>query len=367
MYAQMPIRLRRASFALNRYFLAALFLAALILAVLTFAFPLAAQETGQTTGVSQPPANESYETNDPAPPAKPSPSKYANTTTPAAQPELLQSAPINPEQTSADTNSQPAPETANQPAAKPRTADPDEGIVGDTPMSADNSRQSTSPAHTATEESTLPSTLNARANADPDGDMVQPRVAGPGEILEGTTIRVRLVDRLSSANTSEGSTFKSRVASDVLSNGQVLIPTGSEIDGQVIKVSSGEHLGSSGYMRLRPETVILPDGSSYHIASTITGTPGSRTKLNDEGTIKAGSRFKRDGIEYAGVVTAGTVTGAFIGGPVGAVTGGAVGAGVVTTHLLVNHAQAVLEPGTVLMITLTSPLRMNPQSMQAQN
>jgi hypothetical protein len=364
MYAQMPIRLRRASFATNRIFLALLFLAVLILAVITFTFPIAAQETGQTTGVSQPPPVVNDPNDDATPPAKPSPSKYETTATPASQPELLQSAPITNTQPNTDTTNQPATNTTTQPALRTRTVNPDEGIVGDTTVTT----VTTNPSQTATDQNTLPAERNSRAvSSDADGDIVRPRVAEPGEILEGTTIRVRLANRLSSATSEQGSAFKSKVVSDVLSNGQILIPTGSEIDGQIIKVSSGQHLGSSGYMRLRPETVILPDGSSYHIASVITGTPGSNTKLNDEGTIKAGSRFKRDGIEYAGVVTAGTITGAFLGGPAGAIAGGAVGAGVVTTHLLVNHAQAVLEPGSVLIITLTSPLHLNPLNSQAQN
>ncbi len=353
MYAQMPIRLRRASFATNRIFLVALFLAVLILAVLTFTLPLAAQvqtqDPAQNTGISHPPANDAGEPNDNTVPiAKPSPSKLESTATPAAQPELLQSAPQPDPQAATDT-------TTAQPALQNRATDPDEGIVGDTPHAVSNATSSTT---------SQPASINANTlqnpTGDPDGDIVQPRHAEPGEILEGTTIRVRLVNRLSSASSAQGTPFKSRVSSDVLSNGQVLIPTGSEINGQITKVSSGDHLGSSGYMRLRPETIILPDGTSYHISSMVTGTPGSKTKLNDEGTIKAGSRMKRDTIEYAGVVTGGVITGAFIGGPVGAFTGGAIGAGIVTTHLLVSHAQAVLEPGTVLLITLSSPLRMNP-------
>jgi hypothetical protein len=52
-----------------------------------------------------------------------------------------------------------------------------------------------------------------------------------------------------------------------------------------------------------------------------------------------------------------------MGGPVGALTGGLIGAGVVTTHLLVSHPQATLEPGTMLLFTLTEPLQMTPPNM----
>jgi hypothetical protein len=43
----------------------------------------------------------------------------------------------------------------------------------------------------------------------------------------------------------------------------------------------------------------------------------------------------------------------------GALTGGAIGAGAVTAHLLINHPQATLEPGTTLMLELTGPLQMS--------
>ena len=47
--------------------------------------------------------------------------------------------------------------------------------------------------------------LTRRSYADdPDGDIVHPRPSRPGELPEGTTIRVRLLDRLSSASSERG-------------------------------------------------------------------------------------------------------------------------------------------------------------------
>jgi hypothetical protein len=193
--------------------------------------------------------------------------------------------------------------------------------------------------------------------ADPDGDIVHPRPPRPGELPEGTTIRVRLLDRLSSVSSEKGETFRSRVASDVMQGDQVLIPAGAEIDGRVAGVSTGR-VGGHGSMQLLPETVILVDGTRYHLRAVITGTPGARTKTGSEGTILPASRLKRDGIEYGGAVGAGAATGAILGGPVGALAGSMIGAGVITTHLLVNHPQATLEPGTAMIFTLTEPLQM---------
>jgi hypothetical protein len=101
---------------------------------------------------------------------------------------------------------------------------------------------------------------------------------------EGTTIRVELLDRLSTTSSERGEAFRCRVASDVLQGGQVLIPAGAEIDGRVAEVSSG-HAGGRGSMRLQPETVILANGSRYMLHADVTGTPGSRTRVGGEGTI----------------------------------------------------------------------------------
>jgi hypothetical protein len=113
-------------------------------------------------------------------------------------------------------------------------------------------------------------------------------------------------------------------------------------------------------MLLRPETVILADGSRYRLHANLSGTPGVKTKVGSEGDVLPASRIKRDSIEYGGAVGGGVTTGAIVGGPVGALTGGLIGAGVVTAHLLISHPQATLEPGTVLIFTLSDRLMLAP-------
>jgi hypothetical protein len=284
-----------------------------------------ASSSNQYQGTSTPPADDAIVTTDNAQP-KPQAGKPAEAAqeTPA-QPTSVDPAVNNPDTTASASPAASSDSTAVAPAAAPQP------------------------------------TLSTRA-ADPDGDIVQPVPLGPGQIGEGTTIRVRLLDRLSTTDSNKGDSFRSQVASDVLASGQVLIPAGSEIDGIVAQVSAGDHLGGHGSLRLQPETVILADGSRYKLHAELTGTPGTGTRVRGEGTVNPGSRVKRDGLEYGGVVSAGVVTGALVGGPVGAVTGGAIGAGVVTTHLLVSHPQATLEPGSVLLFTLTERLSLTPAS-----
>jgi hypothetical protein len=203
--------------------------------------------------------------------------------------------------------------------------------------------------------------LNERTGntySDPDGDIVHPESGAEGAGY-GATIRVRLLDRLSTASSQTGEPFRTRVVSDVMQNGQVLIPAGAEIDGTLVGVSSG-HSFSSSSMHLRPEAVIMPDGSHFRIYAELSGAPGSSVNINGEGGVTPGSQLRKDGIEYGGAVGAGAITGAVLGGPGGALAGTLIGAGVITAHLLVSHPQATLDSGTVLLFTLNQPLNLVP-------
>jgi hypothetical protein len=293
--------------------------------------PRPATQPGPYSGTAAPPPDDTIESSEPQQPEalpKPHPGKAMNP--PPAAP-----APTPPQG-----------DTINPPSNNDLNAGTDAGMV-----------QPAAPGQ--------PSLLNRSNATDPDGDIVHPEPLPPGVLGEGSTIRVRLLDQLSTRDTVKGDAFRSKVSSDVIEGGQILIPAGAEIDGTVVEASSGERLGSHGTMRLRPEAVILADGSRYRLQAYVAGAPGARARVDREGTIGAESRIKRDGIEYGGAVGAGAITGAVLGGPVGALAGTIIGAGAVTAHLLVSHPQATLEPGTVLLFTLTQPLNLVAQSTTA--
>lgn len=301
---------------------------------------LCAQQSQQTSpsdpyqGVSHPPDDDTItatETPQPKPPA----GKPLVMAAPVPQPAPHSTAPV----------SHPAPVDAGANYPNPDQTGTDDGIVQVAQPSADSTPG-----------------LTLREAADPDGDIVHPHPLGPGTLPEGTMIRARLIAELSTTRSQRGDEFRCRVASDVLRNGQVLIPVGSEIDGRVVDVSSGT-AGGHGTIRLRPDWVVLPDGAKYRLSAQVTDTPGSNTHVNGEGMIAAGSRYKKDGIEYGGGVGAGVVTGAVLGGPAGALAGGLIGAGAITVHLLMDHPEADLEPGTVLIFSLNDLLNLQAPSM----
>jgi hypothetical protein len=309
---------------------------------------LGAQQASQSNpyeGTSSPPSDDTITTPAPesAPVAKPSPS-HPMVAQPDAQP-----------QPAAEPQAQTAPRSldgslytipASQGPANPADGT-DDGIV-----------------QVAPDTSAAPALNQRPAANDPDSDIVHPAPLPPGTLGEGAVIRVRLLDRLSTAESQTGDRFRTRVASDVIQDGQVLIPAGAEIDGKVVSASSG-HFGGHGSMRLQPDTVILSDGSRFQLYAQTSGAPGSNSRVGSEGAITPGSRLKKDGIEYGAAAGAGVVTGAILGGPGGALAGGIIGASVITAHLLISHPQATLDTGTVLLFTLNQPLHLVAATAQA--
>ncbi len=291
---------------------------------------LVAQQSSQTNpyeGTSTPPPNDTIITSEEAVPI-PKP--------PAGHP--MQQAPAT----------QPAPQAMNAlqtvgPVPRSYGDGTDDGIVG--------------------VASSAPGLVSRANSADPDNDIVHPEPLPPGTLGEGTLIRVQLINEISSALSEQGEPFRSRVASDVLQDGRVVIPAGAEIDGKVAQVSTG-HFAGHGSLLLEPQTVTLENGSRYQLHAMVASTPGSNLKVGSEGVITPGSRLKKDGYEYAGVGGGGMIVGAVLGGPVGMLAGGIVGAGVVTTHLLLSHPQANLETGSYLMLTLTEQVRLVPEGSQ---
>jgi len=295
---------------------------------------LVAQDASQSTpyqGTSNPPPDDTIITSEQEAPIPKPPAGHPMQQAPAAQPAPRQP---SPQSMPATLNSAPVPQTYGDGT--------DQGIVGIAPSAPG---------------------LTTRAAVDPDSDIVHPTPLPPGTLGEGTLIRIRLLDEVSSALSEAGEPFRSRVATDVLQDGQVVIPAGAEIDGKVAEVSTG-HFGGHGSILLQPETVTLENGSKFQLHAVVASTPGSNLRVGSEGVITPGSRVKRDGMEYGGVVGGGMIAGAVLGGPPGMLAGAIVGAGVVTTHLLVSHPQANLESGAVLMLTLTDQVQLVPAGPQ---
>lgn len=202
--------------------------------------------------------------------------------------------------------------------------------------------------------------LHTRKTYNADNDIVNPQLPA-NELAQGTEIRVRIGDSLSTESTSVGSPFHGQVMFDVVQNGTVIIPAGSILRGRVTQVSQGHHFGPAATLRLRPDVIILPDGTAYHLYAQVMSSWADGTRTGSEGAIEPSSHAVKKTAEYGVGVGTGALVGAELAGPAGALAGSLVGAGLVTTHLLTQHPNAAQVPtGSEIIFSLTEPMDLTP-------
>lgn len=273
------------------------------------------------TGVSQPPPDETI------------------VSSPDAPPPVVQPAP--------QTAYSPAVGTASQPVLVTRPVDPDAGIV-------------TRP-HSTYVETERSASRAVYGSADPDAGIVTFVPRRPGELPQGTNIHIKLAQQLSSTETRAGMPFRGQVAKDVMLDGRVIIPQGSELRGRVQSVREGHRFGNKATIRLRPDEIVLPDGSRYTLHADVIGAHSRNVKVDGEGAITTKSQVKKDAVEEGIGAGAGAITGAAVGGPGGAAVGTLVGVGVVTAHLIVQRPQTINMPtDSTVVFSLTEPLDLTP-------
>lgn len=201
--------------------------------------------------------------------------------------------------------------------------------------------------------------LHTRDNTD-DG-IVTSINGSPNELAEGTEIRVRLADALSTTNTTVDTPFHGKILVDVMQGGSVIIPAGSTLRGRVVQVTQGHHFGSPATLRLRPDAVILPDGTAYHLYAQVLNSEAPGTRTGSEGGIEPSSHVVKKTAEYGVGVGAGALVGGELAGPPGLLAGSLVGAGLVTTHLFLQHPEAAVVPaGSEIIFSLTEPMDLTP-------
>ena len=201
------------------------------------------------------------------------------------------------------------------------------------------------------------------AKEDLDAGIVTHVASRPGEVPDGTLVRVKLREELSTLTTKPGTKFTAEVSEPVMRDGKVIVPVGSVMEGRVTWVRGGKRIGGQAAIHLEPRTVTLPDGTQYVLrARAIDTSSWENTKVDSEGTIMRGENKKRNAGVMALTTGGGMAAGAMIGGVPGAVIGAGVGAGVSTVVWLKQDRQAVLPKDLGLIFSLTEPMSITPTS-----
>ena len=93
-----------------------------------------------------------------------------------------------------------------------------------------------------------------KPSTDPDAGIVTSVPDVPGQVNEGTPLRARLQNPLSTQDTKVGDTFLAELVQPVTQHGVVLIPVGAQIRG---RISAGPRRTSLHRPRLHPPAARL--------------------------------------------------------------------------------------------------------------
>ncbi len=161
------------------------------------------------------------------------------------------------------------------------------------------------------------------------------------EIPSGTSIRVRMIDNLSSEQTQMGDTFRGTLDEAIEVNGRQLYPKGADVIGRVTGVHPTGRLSEPGELDLVLSTV-----SSGTVAASIRVEPL---------VIKGESHAKSNVGKIGGGAALGAVIGAIAGGgkgaAIGTLAGGAAGTGAAAAT---GKKPAVVESEAVLTFVTSS-------------
>jgi hypothetical protein len=201
--------------------------------------------------------------------------------------------------------------------------------------------------------------LAARDHADDGIVTVFPGSAT--ELTEGTLLKVRLNETISTLTTHPGARFTAQLVDPIEREGKVLFPAGSTLTGHVTALHGGRRVGGAAAIHLEPESITLPDGMIYHLsAQVIDLEPFRSAHVTSEGTIVHNDHNKGKVAALALTTGSAAAAGGVIGGVPGAAIGAGIGAGVGVIWWLKQDQQQILDQGTRVVFSLNRTLNLLP-------
>jgi len=162
-------------------------------------------------------------------------------------------------------------------------------------------------------------------------------------IPSGTGLTVRLVDAIDSEKNQVGDTFHATLNTPLSIDGEVVVPSGSDVQGHLANVKSAGKFAGQSIVVLQLDS-ITSGGSTYNIQTDQYSKQGSSRGKNTAEKVGAG----------AGI---GAIIGAIAGGGKGAAIGAAAGGGLGGGVQAATKGQQIKLPSeTVLNFTLQNPV-----------
>ncbi len=184
----------------------------------------------------------------------------------------------------------------------------------------------------------------------------------------GTTLKITLDASLSTAKNHEGDPFSGHVVEAVTVDGKTIVPVGAVVEGKVARAAQPRRIRGTSMIDLRPEMIVMPNGTRYHLSAAVvdTGTP-KQFDVDEEGRIRpAGSKMKT--LREIGI---GAGAGALLGAatvhtPHATVLGAGMGAGAAVVYWLISRHPEQLPASTQLYLELNRPLALTAAAATTQ-
>jgi hypothetical protein len=186
-------------------------------------------------------------------------------------------------------------------------------------------------------------------------------LASAEEIPAGGHLMLRMVNSITTATAQEGDYVYLTTATPVSSDGRIVVPVNSHVQGVVASVKRSGRVSGRAELAIRLETLTLPSGKVLKFAPKISSVDaeGTEQKLErQENTIRQGSDVGRDAARIAIIAGSGAITGGIVdsgwkGAGIGAGAGAAVG---VATTMLTRGREVQLRQGASLDVTFSRPV-----------
>ncbi|MGH9611884.1 MAG: hypothetical protein ACRD4P_02260 [Bryobacteraceae bacterium] len=179
-------------------------------------------------------------------------------------------------------------------------------------------------------------------------------------ISRGTHIPLSLINSVSTKNSEEGDRVYLETVFPIMSNGRIVIPPGSYVQGTITRIKRPGKVKGRGEFYIRFDSLTLPNGVTRDFRASVSNLDGRASEELDkkEGKIKSEGDKGGDTRTVAETTAAGASIGAIaarsgMGAGVGAGAGAAAG---LLAVLLTRGPDAVLARGTTLEMVLDRPL-----------
>ena len=198
-----------------------------------------------------------------------------------------------------------------------------------------------------------------------------PKAAGTDQIITvpaGTRLGVTLENGISTNSAKPGDSVYFRTSFPVTMNNKVVIPVGSYLRGEVTDSKRPGHVKGKGELRIRLNTLILPNGYTVDLNAEPHSTDAGGTKTDSEGKITGPGGKGKDAETIATTTVAGAGIGAIAGGGKGAGIGAGIGglAGLAAV-LLTRGPDAQLPRGSSMDLVLERSLQLEADQIHYTN